>query len=180
MIQKKKALWIVLSVGFLIVSMASAYFLISKGLALPFRQTNDMLHQMDSPVTLDFLIPAGFHIDQKVTIGEVIQQRFHKPGNRLTLALAKISESVPAKYRYTGTVILYFFWTLLFLVFCRLFTWMAYASALRMSFLFGAIVYFFMPDLIVGKVDDGIFLIWAVALMVIAQGLRRRKTGKTG
>jgi hypothetical protein len=178
MIQGKKALWIVLSVGFLVVSVVSAYFLSQRGLSLPFRQTNDMLHKMDSPVTLDFLIPSGFYIDQKVTIGEVVQHRFQKPGNRLALALTRISESVPARYRYTGTVLLYLFWTFLFLVFYRLFTWMTYASALRMSFLCGAILYFFMPDLVMGRLDDGAFLVWAMALLVMALWLRKRRAGK--
>ena len=179
MIQRKKALWIVLSLGFLIVSVISAYFLGQRGLALPFRQTNDMLHEMDSPVTLDFLIPAGFYIDQNVTIGEVVQNRVRNPGDRLTFVLTRISESVPARYRYGGTVLLYLFWTLLFLIFCRLFTWMAYSSALRMSFLCGAIVYFFMPDLVMGRGDDGAFLVWATALLLMALWLRKRKAGKT-
>jgi hypothetical protein len=160
--------------------MVSVYFLTKRVLALSFRQTNDMLHELDSPVTLDFLIPAGFYIDQKTTIGDVVQRRFRGPGDRLALVLKRISESVPARYRYTGTVLLYLFWSLLFLIFCRLFTWMTYASALRMSFLCGAIVYFFMPDLVMGRIDDIAFLVWAMVLLLLALWFRRRKAGKTG
>ena len=76
--------------------MAVVYLLSQNLLALPFRETNDKLHEMKSPVTLDFLIPGGFYMDDKVTIREVIQKRFQKPGDRLTLVFITVSESVPA------------------------------------------------------------------------------------
>jgi hypothetical protein len=180
MIQSKKRLWVALSLGLLIVSVVSFYFFSKRVLALSFRQTNDMLHQMDSPVTLDFLIPAGFYIDQKATIGDVVQTRFKRPKGRLASVLARISESIPARYRYIGTALLYCFWSFLFLIFCRLFTWMSYASALRTSFLCGAIVYFFMPDLVMGRIDDSAFLVWATVLLLLALWLRKRKAVKNG
>jgi len=179
MIADTKAFWMVLSVVFLLVGGAVLFFLGHKALGLPFRKTNDMLHDMDSPVTLDFLIPGGVYIDQKITIGEIVHRRFQKPGNRLALLMKKISESVPARYRYMGTALLYAFWTFLFLVFFRIFTWMAYASALRISFLCGAIVYFFLPDLVLGRLDDTIFLIWPMALFVTARCIGRRKAKTT-
>jgi hypothetical protein len=179
MIEGRKALCIVLSVGFLLVGSAILYFLGHKALALPFRQANDMLHEMDFPLTLDFLIPGGFYIDKKTSIGEVVQRRFQKSGDRLTLLLTKISERVPARYRYGGAALLYVFWTFLFLIFFRLFTWMAYAPALRTSFLCGAIVYFFVPDLIVGRLDDTVFVVWPIALFVTARWFRRPKGEKS-
>ncbi len=47
-------------------------------LGLPFRQTNDLLHRKEAPITLDFLIPAATYVDERMTIGEVIKVRFTK------------------------------------------------------------------------------------------------------
>jgi len=179
MLEGRKTIWMVLSVGFVLIGGAGLTFLGHKTMGLPFRETNDMLHKTDSPVTLDFLIPGGIHIDAEITIGGVVQRRFQGPGNRLAVFMAKISQSVPARYRYTATALLYFFWTALFLVFFRIFTWMAYASALRVSFLCGGTVYFFMPDFVVGRLDDTAFLLWPVALFVTARCFRRRKAARS-
>ena len=51
----------------------SGYFLVDHFLDLPFRTTNDNFHKNESPITLDFLIPSGTHIDEKMTIGEVLE-----------------------------------------------------------------------------------------------------------
>jgi hypothetical protein len=174
MLDKKKTMWRVLSVGFILIGGAGLYVLGHKTMGLPFRETNDMLHKMDSPVTLDFLIPGGFHIDEEVTIGRVVQRRFQKPGNRMAGLLDKISQTVPARYRYIAAAVLYFFWTILFLIFFRMFTWMSYATALRGSFFCGAVVYFFMPDFVMGRLDDIVFLFWPVSLFVAARYFRRR------
>lgn len=178
MLDGKKTVWVLLSLGFILIGGAGLYVLGHKTMGLPFRHTNDMLHKKDSPVTLDFLIPGGFYIDEEVTIGRVVQRRFQEPGNRMAGFLAKISEMVPARYRYIATAVLYFFWTILFLVFFRIFTWMSYASALRVSFLCGGTVYFFMPDFVMGRLDDIAFLCWPVSLFVASQYFRRRRSAR--
>jgi hypothetical protein len=83
------------------------------------------------------------------------------------------------KYRITVTTVFYLFWTLLFLVFFRIFTWMRYTTALFISFFFGATVYFFMPDFIMGKIDDSIFLGWALALLGLRWWMKRKKMNST-
>jgi len=93
--------------------------------------------------------------------------------------LSKISENIPVKYRVTATTVFYLFWTLLFLVFFRIFTWMRYTTALFISFLFGAVVYFFMPDFIIGKIDDSIFVGWALALLVLRLWMKRKNVKGT-
>ena len=177
MIDAKRGFWVLLTVGFFLACGMLLYFLIQKTLGLPFREANDMLHETNAPVTLDFLIPAGFHIDQTTSIGEVVRHRFQKPKGKITLLLTKISESVPARYRYVGTAILYFFWTFLFLVFFRIFTWMGYALALRISFLCGAIVYLFVPDLVVGWIDDAVCFAWSIVLFATARHFRKKPAG---
>jgi hypothetical protein len=104
----------------------------------------------------------------------VVRHRFQKPKGTITTLLTKISETVPARYRYVATTLLYFFWTFLFLVFFRIFTWMGYALALRISFLCGAMVYLFVPDLVVGWLDDAVFVAWPIVLFVTANRLRKR------
>ena len=156
----------VVSLLFLIIIIGTAYFICQKIFSMPFRATNDALHQHGALITLDSLIPAGTHIDEKMTIGQVARIRFKKPKGRFDLYMKRISESIPLKYRLFGTMVLYFFWTFLFLVFFRIFTWIRYAAALIISLLAGALVYFFMPDLIVGRSDDVVFLSLAIASAV--------------
>ena len=159
----------------LIVIISFSYTGFRKILSLPFRQTNDLLHEQGFPLTLDFLIPAGLYIDETITVKEVLYHRLHKPGQKAHLFLSKVTESVPVKYRIAATTVFYLFWTLLFLVFFRIFTWMRYTTALFISFLFGATVYFFMPDFIMGKIDDSIFLGWALTLLGIRWWTIRKK-----
>ena len=111
-----------------------------------------------------------------MSIGEVVRISLEKPKGRFNDFVQKISGSIPIKYRLLGTVVLYLFWTFLFLVFFRVFTWMRYIVALSISFLAGAVVYFFMPDMILGRVDDALFWGWAMAFVVTVRWyLRRRK-----
>jgi hypothetical protein len=169
----------VLSLVSLIAIISVFYTGFRKILSLPFRQTNDLLHEQGFPLTLDFLIPAGLYIDETITVKEILHYRLNKPRKRLDLFLSKISESIPVKYRVTATTVFYLFWTLLFLVFFRIFTWMRYITALFISFLFGATVYFFMPDFIMGKIDDSIFLGWALALLGLRWWTKRKSVKGT-
>jgi hypothetical protein len=172
---REKILRLIVVFVSLLVSLGALYIACEKALSLPFRGTNDVLHKQESPVTLDFLIPAGIHIDEKMTIGQVAALRLEKRGNRLNAFVVKISECIPARYRLLGTVTVYLCWTFLFLVFFRLFTWMRYVTALATSFLCGAVVYFYMPDLMIGRLDDIGFLMWAGAFLVTLRWHSKRK-----
>jgi hypothetical protein len=179
MVIRAKILWAVISLVSLIAIIGVFYTGFRKILSLPFRQTNDLLHEQGFPLTLDFLIPAGLYIDEKITVKEILYYRFHKPSNKFHLFLLKASESIPVKYRVTATTVIYLFWTLLFLVFFRIFTWMRYTTALFISFLFGGTVYFFMPDLVMGKIDDSIFLGMASTLLGLRWWTKRKKVKST-
>jgi hypothetical protein len=142
---------------------------------LPFRATNDALHKQEAPITLDFLIPGGTHIDDKMTIGQVIKIRLEKPKGRMNNFINEVSKHIPLRYRFLGTLALYLFWTFLFLVFFRIFTWMSYVLALSISFVAGSLVYFFMPDLVLGRIDDVGFLGWAIAFAGASWWYAKRK-----
>ena len=174
MVIRAKIIWAAISVICLVTITGILYTGFRKILSLPFRQTNDLLHKNDFPLTLDFLIPAGFYIDEKVTVKKVLYHRLHQPGQKAHLFLSKIAESIPVKYRIAATTAFYLFWTLLFLVFFRVFTWMRYSTALMLSFLLGAAVYFFMPDFIMGKIDDGVFLAWGLTLFSLRWWKKRK------
>ena len=179
MVIRAKILWTVLSLVSLIAIISVFYTGFRKILSLPFRQTNDLLHAQGFPLTLDFLIPEGRYIDETMTVKEVLHYRLHKPSKKYQLFLSKVSENIPVKYRVTATTVFYLFWTLLFLVFFRIFTWMRYTTALFISFLFGATVYFFMPDFIMGKIDDSIFIGWAFALLGLRWWMKRKNVEGT-
>jgi hypothetical protein len=110
-----------------------------------------------------------------MTIGQVIRIRFEKPKGRMNNFIKEISEHIPFKYRFLGTLGLYLFWTFLFLIFFRIFTWMRYVVALTISFFTGSLVYFFMPDLVLGRIDDVAFLGWAIAFAGAGWWYAKRK-----
>ncbi len=176
---KAKAVLAGISLVCLSASVGIVYIGCQKVLSLPFRGTNDSLHQQGAVITLDFLIPGGIHIDEKMTIGEVLRLRFETPRGRLNQFVRDISGSIPLKYRLLGTAILYFFWTFIFLVFFRIFTWVRYIRALSISFFAGALIYFFMPDLILGRVDDAIFWGWAIAFAITVRWYSKRRKLKS-
>ncbi len=177
MVIRAKIVWAAISVICLVTITCILYIGFRRILSLPFRQTNDLLHRNDFPLTLDFLIPAGFYIDKKVTVKEVLYHRIHDPGQKAHFFLSKVAESIPLKYRVAATTVFYLFWTLLFLVFFRIFTWMRYSTALILSFFLGAGVYFFMPDFIMGKIDDSIFLTWGLTLFGLRCWKRLKSAG---
>ncbi|MBW2064356.1 MAG: hypothetical protein JRJ03_05425, partial [Deltaproteobacteria bacterium] len=144
-------------------------------LQLPFRATNDALHKRDSAFTLDFLIPSGTYIDEKMTIGQVARIRFKKESSFYEKVLMALSEQIPQKYRYTADLFLFLFWCFLFMTFFRVFTFMGYARTLRTSLLFGALSYYFMPDFTPGKNDDAIFIGFALLIIVLRFILKKRR-----
>jgi hypothetical protein len=174
---RTKVLRATVSVACLAVGVGTLYFFGQRLLALPFRDTNDKLHGKNSPVTLDFLIPGGTYVDPTMTIGEVARLRFKEPGNTAASIVGRFSEIIPVKYRLLGAAILYLFWTFLFFVFFRVFTWMRYTTALGIGFLAGATLYFFVPDLVAGRVDDAIFAGWSLFFLTALRWLRKRDKG---
>ena len=171
-----KLLRIIGILGIIAVLAGGVYVLADRALSLPFRATNDLLHTKNAPVTLDLLIPAGVHIDQEMTIRQVISHRIEKPKGYLTRLVEKISRLLPVQYRILTTVLIYLFWAFLFLVFFRIFTWMRYGTALTVALVCGAVVYYFMPDTMLGRLDDWAALFGSGALFILVRfGFRRRK-----
>ena len=175
MTPKTKIMLSMASLLSLVILVGTIFVICQKVFSMPFRATNDALHKQEAPITLDFLIPGGTHIDDMMTIGQVVKIRFEKPKGRMNNFIKTVSEKIPFKYRFLGTLSLYLFWTFLFLVFFRIFTWMRYALALTISFFAGSLVYFFMPDLVLGRIDDVGFLVWAIACVGAGWWYARRK-----
>lgn len=141
-------------------------FLVRHILGLPFRALNDTLHREGAPITLDFLIPAGVHIDEKITIKEVLQIRLKKRTGTVEKLVKSISRAVPQEYLFIADTILFFFWTFLYFTFLRVFTFAGYGRALRVSLFLGGCTYYFMPDFSPGKTDDVIF--FCAPLLIVA------------
>ena len=148
-------------------------------LNLPFRATNDALHRERSAFTLDFLIPGGTHIDDKMTIGTVLKTRINTGKTVYQRMFKAVADLVPAKYRLMANLMAFCFWSLLFMSFFRLFTFMGYGRAFRGSLFLGGLTYYFMPDFTPGRADDVIFIAVPAAIILIRWALRRdRKTVK--
>lgn len=166
----------------LILALASlcliVVFFVQHILQLPFRPTNDALHKEGAAMTLDFLIPGGIYLDEKVTIGEVIKIRLKKTSGPFEKALQPLSDLIPPRYRYLGDILLFFFWTLSFLTLFRVFTFMGYSRALRASLLLGGITYYFMPDLSPGSGEDILFVGFPLLIILFRFYLVRRKRAK--
>ncbi len=142
------------------------YLIARHTLKLPFRPTNDALHQKGSEFTLDFLIPAGTYLDERITIGEVIQIRFKKEKSIYERVIRALSDLIPPRYRLFADLLLFCFWFFCFMALSRVFTFMGYGRSLRASLLLGGITYYFMPDFSPGRLDDVVFL--GVPLLIIA------------
>jgi hypothetical protein len=160
---------LILAVIFLILLVSllfTGYTLSRRLLSLPFRPTNDELHKKESAFNLDFLIPAGTYLDEKITIGEVIKIRIENESPFYRKWLKAIFDLVPAKYLYLADLFLYFFWFFVSMSFFRVFTFMGYGRSLRLSLLFGGVIYYFMPDFSPGRWDD--ILLIGVPLLLIS------------
>jgi len=149
-------------------------------LKLPFKPTNEALHQQDSAFTLDFLIPSGTYLDERITIGEVIQIRLKKEKSIYRRVIGAISDLIPPRYRVVADLFLFFFWFFCFMVLIRIFTFMGYSRSLRTSLLLAGIIYYFIPDFSPGRLDDAVFLgipllIIALRICLLRSKKRRRK-----
>jgi hypothetical protein len=154
----------------LLASVCLSGFLIVKHiLHLPFRSTNDTLHKKNPAFTLDFLIPSGTHIDETITIGEVIKVRFTKEKAPYEKVLRALFDLIPQRYRFLANL----FWFLCFMTFFRVFTFMGYGRSLRGSLLFGGITYYFMPDFSPGIGDDILFI--GIPILVILLCMYRNR-----
>jgi hypothetical protein len=122
MTRQTKILFSMASLLCLVIGLGTIFIICQKIFSMPFRATNDVLHKQEAPITLDFLIPGGTHIDDKMTIGQVIRIRFEKPEGRMN-----------------------------------------------------NLVYFFMPDLVLGRIDDVVFLGWALAFAGAGWWYAKRK-----
>ncbi|MBC8427063.1 MAG: hypothetical protein H8E00_00245 [Deltaproteobacteria bacterium] len=161
------------------ISLCLGVFLLTKHiLQLPFRATNDALHEEGAAMTLDFLIPGGTYLDEKATIGEVIKIGLEKTSSPFEKALRPFSELIPPGYRYLGDTLLFFFWTLSFLTFFRVFTFMGYGRALRASLFLGGVTYYFMPDFSPGSREDILFVGFPILIIFFRFYLVRRKRAK--
>ncbi len=162
----------------LTIILVSGYLTARHLLNLPFRSTNDELHRMESSLTLDFLIPGGVYVDEKMTIGEVIKLRINKTTPRYKKAAEVLSELIPLKYRYLADLLLFLFWSFLFITFLRVFTFLSYSRSLRASFFLGGVFYYYMPDFTPGKLDDSLFIaVPSFVILIRFFMIRRKKRG---
>jgi len=175
MSSRPRAAWAIASILCLLAVLTIAGLSIRELLALPFRETNDRLHRESSPLNLDFLIPGGTYVDPAMTVGEVAKLRFRQPGHHMESLARQISTMIPDKYRVASALALYLFWSFLFVTFFRVFTWMRYSVAFMASLACGAAVYYFMPDPVLGRADDGAFLLGVAALIGAARWRSKRK-----
>ncbi len=159
----------------LIAFAAGGYFFVRHLSGLSFRTVNDSLHSTGSPVTLDVLIPAGVHIDYKVTVGEVAGIRLKEKRSLMDRTIRYISELIPPGYRVISNVIVFFFWSFLYLIFLRVFTFAGYGRCIRISLLAGGVTYYFMPDFSAGNWDDVAFIALPVLVIVSRSIWRKRK-----
>jgi len=147
-------------------------------LQLPFNKTNARLNKEGAAFTLNFLIPAGVYLDDGATVGDVIRMKFKKTSGFIEGFLHMLSDWIPSRYRYLANVLLFLFWTLCFLSFLRIFTFIGYGRALRISLLLGGIVYYFVPDLSPESGDDVVFILFPILVIAFRFYLVRRKRDK--
>lgn len=168
---------LVLQIGLLLVltAVAGAVFLTASDiLDTPFRSANDALHQKNAAFTLDFLIPGGTYIDEKMTIGEVVERRLGEKSSFYENVIRSLADLIPSGYRYGADLFLFLFWTFLFMVFLRVFTFAGYGRALRFSLLSSGLVYYFLPDFSPGKTDDAVFIAVPAAIIFLRLFISRR------
>jgi len=151
------------------------FFFVQRILEIPFRSANDALHEKGAALTLDFLIPAGTHIDKKITIGEVLKIRLAKKSSPMEAAVHALSKQIPASYIWLGNLLLFFFWTFCALTLLRIFTFMGYGRALRTSLLLGGGIYYFMPDFSPYAREDFLFVACPLLLILLRYFWIRRK-----
>jgi hypothetical protein len=173
----QKTLFKVILILCLTAVCVSGVFFVKQILQRPFRSVNDALHETDSPLTLDFIIPGGCHLDEKITIGEVLRLHFSRQPAVYESTVRTLAGLMPVRYQSLTNLFLFLLWTFLFLTFFRVFTFLRYGLALRLSLLLGGAVYYFMPDFSPGKTDDNVF-IGGPLLIIVGRAYFNRKASK--
>lgn len=179
---RKSTLQIILLLALILLCVAGA-LIVKQTLNLPFRSANDQLHAIQAPISLDFLIPGGTYIDEKMTIGEVIRGHAGKKMSTYEQIVDSIAHLIPLSYIMIANLIMFLFWSFMFMTFIRVFTFLGYGHALRISLLLGGIVYYFMPDFSPGRLDDAAFVSIPVLIIlsrVISRHKKRSMMWRTG
>lgn len=161
-----------------ILLLLSGCIVVKHVLQLPFRASNDALHQNDAFIDLDFLIPAGTYINEQMTIGEVLEIRMSKKASPFEKMLHAFSQLITPKYRYMADLLLFLFWAFIYMTFLRVFTFMGYGRAIRVSLVLGGLSYYFLPDFSPGRFDDIIFICIALLIIIIRVYIRKKKKRK--
>jgi len=152
-----------------------AFLFVQRILQIPFRSANDTLHKKGTALTLDFLIPEGTHIDENITIGQVVKIRMTQNTRPYEAAVRTLSDLIPPRYTWLSNVFLFFFWSFCVLTLLRIFTFMGYGRAVRTSLLLGGVTYYFMPDLSPYGREDFLFVGCPLLLILSRSYLIRRK-----
>ena len=170
---KKTILQIILLVFFISLCVGG-YLAGNYVLKLPFSPTNDTLHKKQAPVNLDFLIPGGTYLDDRITVGEVLKIRLKKETSLYERIVKTLADMIPEPYGYIADLVLFLFWTFSFMAFFRVFTFMGYGGAIRISLLLGGIVYYFMPDFTPGRGEDIVFIGAPLAIIALRAYVHRK------
>jgi hypothetical protein len=114
------------------------------------------------------------HIDDKITVGEVVRIRFKEERGLLDRTIRHISGLIPPGYRVISNFLLFFFWSFLYLIFLRVFTFAGYGRCIRISMFAGGVTYYFMPDFSAGRLDDATFIAIPLLIILLRSIWRRR------
>jgi hypothetical protein len=172
---KKKGVFQLVLLVVMVALCSGAFFFVQQIFKIPFRSANDALHEKDAALTLDFLIPAGTHINKNMTVGEVLKIRLEKKSSPFEAVARALSEQIPASYIWLGNLLLFFFWSFCVLTLLRIFTFLGYGRALRTSLLLGGVTYYFMPDFSPYPWEDVLFVACPLLLILFRFFWIRRK-----
>jgi len=171
---RKSIAQIILLVALIFLCVAGG-LIVKHILDLPFRSANDQLHAMKAPITLDFLIPGGTYVDEKMTIGEVIRVQTGNKVSTYEQMVDSLSRFIPLSYIVIADLVMFLFWSFMFMTVIRVFTFAGYGRALRTSLFLGGVVYYFMPDFTPGSLDDAAFVVFPLLIIVSRAVSRHRK-----
>jgi hypothetical protein len=92
--------------------------------------------------------------------------------------LHAFSQLITPKYRYMADLLLFLFWAFIYMTFLRVFTFMGYGRAIRVSLVLGGLSYYFLPDFSPGRFDDIIFICIALLIIILRVYIRKKKKRK--
>ncbi|MBN1277124.1 MAG: hypothetical protein JXA35_06500 [Deltaproteobacteria bacterium] len=170
----KRTIFQILLLLILGIFFISGFMFVNHILNLPFGPANEALHRNGAAFTLDILIPAGVYIDNTMTIGDVIKIRTSRQASLSESLLRSVADLIPEQYRHIANLAVFIFWAFLFMTFLRVFTFTGYGRALRVSLLMGGLMYYFLPDFSPGRVDDAVFIGFALFIILLRAFIARR------